>query len=91
MLGGRNLSDESMARIAALCPQLEQVGFAWCDSITNATLVSLATQCRHMRILEICVCRKVTPGAFTDISRTRTDLQVLSAHNVVFRILRNTD
>lgn len=87
----RNLTDETVAAIVGLCPRLEQVGFGWCDMLTNRAMVEVASSCSRLRILEICSCPQITGDIFGQMAAVRPGTQVLSGHNVVFRVLRDTE
>ncbi|XP_042411690.1 F-box/LRR-repeat protein 2-like [Zingiber officinale] len=81
VIGGcRDISDESITSISLACSKsLRSLRMDWCLNITDSSLNSVLSNCRHLVALDISCCDKITGSAFLaqEVSGFELRLKVL--------------
>lgn len=70
------ITDVGIAAIANGCPSLEMINMAYCDKITDSSLISLA-QCLRLKALEIRGCPSISSVGLSAIAMGCKKLTVL--------------
>ncbi|KMT05424.1 hypothetical protein BVRB_7g175510 [Beta vulgaris subsp. vulgaris] len=70
------ISDKGIASIARGCPALEMINFAYCDHVSDASLI-LLSKCSRLKALEARGCSRITSEGLAAIAAGCVQLAVL--------------